>query len=226
MCGRFALSVDITTLREEFPWIEWPADLASSFNIAPSQKVAVVTNSGENRLEFFEWGLIPSWAKDPTIGNKLINARSETLAEKPSFRNAYKKRRCLILSSGYFEWMRNPSGSGSKIPLFIRLKSRKHMAFAGLWERWQPKDEPGDLRLTCTIITSEPNEFLKQYHHRMPVILHESGYQRWLDPQERSPDELQDLLIPYSPDDFEVFPVSPEVNNPRNNSSSLLDPVG
>lgn len=224
MCGRFALAVDTTTLQEDFPWVTWPDDLGSSFNIAPSQQVAVVANTGENRLETMRWGLIPSWAKEASIGDKLINARAETLAEKPSFRTAYRRRRCLILTSGYFEWMADPTG-GAKIPVFIRLTQKRHFAFAGLWESWKGPDLEQPIR-SCTIITCEPNDFLRRIHHRMPVILPEAAYQRWLDPAERTSAELDDLLVPYPGEYFQVFPVSRQVNNPRNNDAALIEPTG
>ena len=158
------------------------------------------------QIEFFHWGLIPSWAKDPKIGNRMINARSETLAEKPSFRNAYKRRRCLVLADGYYEWQKIP-GEKTKQPVYIRLKSQKPFAFAGLWEVWKGTGMDEPLR-SCTIITCPPNAVLAEIHHRMPVILPAEAYAAWLAPDEQSSEVLQPLLVPYAYEEMEAYPVS------------------
>ena len=219
MCGRFTLTLDPGELKEAFPDLQFPNDFSPRYNIAPSQPVAVVSNAEPNRVNFFTWGLIPSWAKDPAIGNRLVNARAETLGEKPSFRSAYKYRRCLILADGFFEWKAQP-GTKSKIPHFIRLKSGRPFAFAGLWERWQAGD--GSEIHTAAIITTHPNPFMAAIHDRMPVILPPDAYPLWLDPSPQAPASLQSLLVPYPADAMEAYPVSPLVNSPGNDRPELL----
>jgi putative SOS response-associated peptidase YedK len=213
MCGRFTLTADINALQMAFPWIEIPQGMQPRYNISPSQPVAVVPNDGKHKLDFFNWGLIPSWAKDPAIGNRMINARSETLAEKPSFRSAFKRRRCLVLADGFYEWKVNPSGK-SKAPFYIKLKDNRAFAFAGLWEIWQAKD--GSEIRSCTIITTEPNEMLAPIHNRMPVILPPERYPDWLLPEETKPDQLSPYLKPYSSAEMVAFAVSNLINNPKN----------
>lgn len=222
MCGRFTLSSDTETLTQTFLDFEMPEAMTPRYNISPTQDVAVIPNT-EHKVECFHWGLIPAWAKDPKIGNRMINARSETLAEKPSFRTAYKHRRCLILADGYYEWQKVP-GARLKQPVYIRLKSQKPFALAGLWEVWQADrmDEP--IR-SCTIITCEPNALLETIHHRMPVILPPDSYVQWLSPEEKSGDALQPLLIPYPSEEMEAYPVSRFVNRPANNSPACIAPV-
>jgi putative SOS response-associated peptidase YedK len=222
MCGRFTLTVDPAQLQDAFPWLNVPDDIKPRYNVAPTQPVAVVPNTGENKLDFFIWGLIPHWAKDPSIGNRMINARSETLAEKPSFRVAYRRRRCLILSDGFYEWQRNPDGK-TKTPMYIRMATKRPFAFAGLWERWTPPD--GSEVFSCTIITTQPNEFLKPIHNRMPVILPPEAYELWLDPSEKGPNDLQHLLIPFDSPSLESHPVSRVVNNPANDVPDCILPA-
>ena len=173
-----------THLQEAFPWADIPDDLPPRYNIAPSQPVAVIPNTGDNTLSMYKWGLIPSWSKDPAIGDRMINARSESLAEKPSFRNAYRRRRCLILADGFYEWKQNP-GMKSKQPVYIRLKTELPFAFAGLWEIWNSPD--GSEIRSCTIITTQPNSLLEPIHNRMPVILPPDAYNQWLAPEDRQP---------------------------------------
>ncbi len=221
MCGRFTLAVDTSSLQTTFPWLKISGEMTPRYNVAPTQPVAVVANTGKNELDFFLWGLIPSWAKDPTIASKLINARSETLAEKPSFRSAYKRRRCLIFSDGFYEWRSEPQGR-AKTPMYIRMKSGQPFAFAGLWESWQSPH--GDLLRSCTIITTQANELLAPIHHRMPVILHADDYDRWLDPAERTHADLGDLLKSYPGDPMETYPVSRMVNSPANDSPECVVP--
>lgn len=222
MCGRFTLTVDSAQLQEAFPWVESPPDLTPRFNIAPSQPVAVIANNGENRIEFFNWGLIPSWAKDPSIGNRLINARAETLAEKPSFRTALRRRRCLVLADGFYEWKQEPD-SKRKTPMYIRMKTGKPFAFAGLWEIWNSQD--GSTILSTTIITTGPNQLLTDIHNRMPVILPEQVFSDWLDTAERRPDDLLPLLKPYRDGDLEAYPVSTLVNKPSNELPDCIKPL-
>jgi putative SOS response-associated peptidase YedK len=223
MCGRFTLTADPADLQEAFFWVNFGnADISPRYNIAPTQGVAVVPNNGLNKLDFFTWGLVPFWAKDPSIGSRMINARSETLAEKPSFRNAYKRRRCLILADGFYEWARVP-GQNSKIPTLIHMKDGKPFAFAGLWEDWQSPN--GSQILSTTIITTKPNRLVEPIHNRMPVILPEDAYHEWLATGEVSPAKLDQLLRPYDPTKMEAYTVSRFVNNPRNDSPECIRPI-
>src|SRR5215216_3572508 len=180
MCGRYTLRTPVDTLAEAFEIEEYPSSIVPSYNIAPTQEVAAVVEEDEKRkLEMLRWGLIPSWAKDPAIGNKMINARAETLAEKPSFRTALKRRRCLVVADGFYEWKKT---GGGKTPMYVQLKDGQPFGFAGLWEAWQSPED--GLIKTCTIITTTPNELLADIHDRMPVILPREAYDRWLAPEE------------------------------------------
>jgi putative SOS response-associated peptidase YedK len=219
MCGRFALTCDPDDLQDAFPEFIFPAQFAPRFNIAPTQPILVLPNDGTNKADFFVWGLIPSWAKDPVIGSRLINARAETLVEKPSFRSAYKYRRCLIFADGFYEWQAQP-GSKSKIPHFIRLKSGKPFAFAGLWEHWQSPD--GSEVKSATIITTSPNELMASIHNRMPVVLRGDSYTQWLDSSPRQPQDLQGLLVPYPAAEMKAYPVSLLVNSPGNDRPECI----
>lgn len=223
MCGRFTLTVDPSEFMDEFPWINIPQDsLEPRYNIAPTQPVAVLPNDGKQTLDYFIWGLIPSWADDPKIGNRMINARAETLAEKPSFRAAYRRRRCLVFADGFYEW-KQQEGDDYKTPFFIHRKEMRPFAFAGLWEIWHASD--GSEIRSCTIITTEPNKFVSRLHNRMPVILTEDGYQDWLAPDEVAPEKLQDLLRPYPGDDLQAYPVTRAVNDPGNDRPELIQQV-
>jgi putative SOS response-associated peptidase YedK len=222
MCGRFALTVDPAGLQNAFPEFAFPAQYAARFNIAPSQPILALPNEGTNKVEFFIWGLIPSWAKDPSIGSRMINARAETLAEKPAFRSAYKYHRCLIFANGFYEWQAQP-GVKSKVPHFIQLKSGNPFAFAGLWEHWQSPD--GSAIRTATIITTEPNELMAKLHNRMPVILPADVYTQWLDSAPQQPARLQQLLAPFPAGEMEAYPVSTLVNSPANDLSECILPA-
>ena len=221
MCGRFTLTSESLALQESFPWIEIPGGLAPRYNIAPSQPVAVVPNDGSNRLDFFVWGLVPSWAKDPTIGSRMINARAETLAEKPTFRAAYRRRRCLVLADGFFEW-RQEATSKRKTPMFIRLVDGKPFALAGLWELWHTPD--GSELRSCTIITTHPNSLMEPIHNRMPVILPPPAYPLWLQPGDVPSGELTPLLAPYPAEEMVASPISTLVNDPKNDRPEILQP--
>ena len=223
MCGRFTLTVDPAQLVEQFELAgPPPADLAPRYNIAPTQPVAVVANhEGARHLELFKWGLIPSWAKDAEIGNRLINARAETLAEKPAFRSALKRRRCLVLADGFYEWQKQ---AGGKQPMYIQLKDGQPFAFAGLWETWRPgKDEP--VVASCTIITTSPNDLMAGIHDRMPVILKREDYTAWLTPGELPTVEALALLHPYAAGAMQARPVSKAVNSPAHDSPELVLPL-
>lgn len=222
MCGRFTLTVDPAELKEAFADFSFPSKFAPRFNIAPTQPILAIPNDAKNAADFFVWGLIPSWAKDPTIGSRLINARAETLGEKPSFRGGFKYKRCLILADGFYEWQAQP-GSKTKIPHFIFLKDRQPFAFAGLWDEWHSPD--GSTLRSATIITTEPNELMSRLHNRMPVILHPRDYAQWLDPTPRTPESLQPLLRPFPADEMSAHPVSTLVNAPANDRPELVVPA-
>jgi putative SOS response-associated peptidase YedK len=222
MCGRFTLTVDPADLQETFAGFTFPPKFAPRFNIAPSQPILAIPNDGKLAADFFVWGLIPSWAKDPTIGNRLINARGETLAEKPSFRGGFKYKRCLIPADGFYEWKSQP-GTKTKIPHFIFLKSRQPFAFAGLWDEWHAPDG-GSVR-SATIITAEPNELMATIHNRMPVILPPTAYAQWLDTSPRAPESLFPLIKPFPANEMTAHPVSTLVNSPANERAELVVPV-
>lgn len=221
MCGRFTLRTPLNRLVERFLFELQDDPLPPRFNIAPSQPVAAVRQvdaSAPRQLAMLRWGLIPSWSKDPSIAYKLINARSETVAEKPSFRSAFKQRRCLILSDGYYEWQK--VSSKKKQPYYIRLKDDTPFAFAGLWETWQQPD--GTPLETCTIITTEANDLTSPIHPRMPVILDSSTYEAWLSASSDEAENLKGCLQMYPAEAMDVFPVSTLVNSPKNESAECI----
>lgn len=217
MCGRYTLFLDPETLQEEFNLTAIPDDYQPRYNIAPSTPVLAVANRPEMRAEWMRWGLIPSWAKDPSIGNKLINARGETLLEKPSFRNAFQRRRCLILSNGFYEWKKG-EGKEPSTPFFITRKDQRPFAFAGLWEFW--KSPEAEEVLSCTIITTSPNELVAPIHNRMPVILPKESIPAWL--SAGPADRLVDLLKPLPADQMTAWTVSRRVNIPDFDSPELV----
>lgn len=219
MCGRYTL-IRLADFTDLFPWVRsLGGDFPPRYNIAPSQFVPVVRNVGNNQLELLKWGLVPSWAKDAAIGNRMINARAETLPEKPSFRTALKRRRCLVPADGFYEWKLNPDGK-SKTPMYIRLQDGRPFAFAGLWEHWHSDD--GSELLSFTIITTSPNELMAHIHNRMPVILTAEQAQQWLEHAERSPEALLPLLKPFPPELMDASEVSKTVNNPANDSPDCI----
>jgi putative SOS response-associated peptidase YedK len=222
MCGRFTLTIDPAQAQDVFGDFTFPDQFAPRFNIAPTQPVLTIPNDGRNRADFFLWGLIPSWSKDPSIANKLINARGETIAEKPSFRGSFKHKRCLIPVDGFYEWKVTP-GVKTKTPHYIHMKDRKPFAFAGLWDEWRSPDG-GEVR-TCTIITTEPNELMSTLHNRMPVILHQKDYADWLDAAPRTPDSLLHLIQPFPAAKMSAYPVSTMVNTPNNDRAELVVPL-
>lgn len=222
MCGRFTLAVNPADFADEFDGAEFPLQFQPRYNVAPSQPVLAIPNDGRNSATFFLWGLIPSWAKDPTIGNRLINARGETLAEKPAFRGAFKYRRCVIPADGFYEWKSQP-GSKLKTPHYIRLKTLKPFGLAGLWEEWQGAD--GAPIRTCTIVTTEPNELMSAIHNRMPLILGQESIHRWLDPSPSAPDKLKDLIGPFPAALMQMHVVSTLVNSPANERSECIQPI-
>jgi putative SOS response-associated peptidase YedK len=197
-----------------------PPIMSPRFNVAPTQPVAVISNENPHELTFYKWGLIPSWSKDPLIGSKMINARSESAAEKPSFRSAFKRRRCIIPTDGFYEWRQK---DGEKTPMFIHMKDQEVFGFAGLWEVWHSPDG-GEIR-TCSILTTEANDFMQTIHNRMPVILHKEDYNLWLSPDEEPTPVLQALMKPYSGDELTAYAVSKMVNKPSNDTPDLIQPV-
>jgi putative SOS response-associated peptidase YedK len=222
MCGRFTLTVDPADLQDVFGDFIFPTQFAPRYNIAPSQPVLAIPNDGKNKADFFLWGLIPSWAKDPTIASKLINARGETVAEKPSFRGSFKYKRCLISADGFYEW-KAEAGKKAKTPYFIHMKNRKPFAFAGLWDEWHSPD--GNMLRTCTIITTSPNELMSDLHNRMPVILDKSQFADWLNPMPQTLENLIHLLQPFPAEKMSAYPVSTLVNAPSNDRAELIAPA-
>ena len=222
MCGRYTLSTPVEKLAEEFDVSGPLPDLPPSYNVAPSQEVAAIVEDGggERRLELLRWGLIPAWADDPGIGSRMINARSETAAEKPSFRRAFKERRCLIPADGFYEWQKT---NGGKQPYHLKMRDGRPFAFAGLWESWN-RDEEGEIR-SCTILTTNANDLVGEVHHRMPVILPPETYDLWLDSDVRETEQLLSLMVPYPTEEMEAYPVSRRVNNPSNNEPGCVESV-
>jgi putative SOS response-associated peptidase YedK len=233
MCGRFtlmqpteaiaAVKAAIASPNDQTFNIEKLPELASQYNIAPTQMVAAVLHNPESdKREFQElrWGLIPSWAKDISMGAKLINARAETVAEKPAFRSAFKHRRCLVLADGFYEWQRQ---NGKKQPFYFRLQDGQPFCFAGLWEQWESPEK--EKISSCTILTTVANEVLKPIHDRMPVVLDKKYYDLWLDPQVQKPEALQEVLHPYPASAMTGYPVSTLVNNPKYNNADCINSI-
>lgn len=221
MCGRFTLATDLKALQSAFDISHTSADLSPSYNIAPTHRIAVVVQrQGSNSLELMRWGLVPAWSKDMKMGSKMINARAETIADKPSFKRLLRNQRCLILADGFYEWRED---TGRKTPMFIRLKSKEPFGFAGLYDTWTSPE--GEAVNTCTIITTSANELMRPFHHRMPVILPREAQARWLDPAFGDIPELVQLLRQYPADAMEAYPVSPLVNSPRHNSAECVEPA-
>ena len=224
MCGRFSLSANLTTVAQRFGVPSPTAESAvwtPHYNIAPTKTVVVVGDDGTRYLTEMRWGLIPSWAKDPAIGNRMINARAETVTVKPAFRAALRKRRCLVVADGFYEWEKR---NRMKQPFFIVLKSREAFGFAALWESWTSPE--GEEIRTCTIITTDANELLKPIHDRMPVILTREAEAVWLDPTIQDPARLLPLLTPYPAEEMEVYSVSRLVNSPQHDTPECILPIG
>ena len=218
MCGRFAFYSPTEAAAALFG-VSGSVDVQPRYNIAPTQYVAAIRNGADEQRELVKlrWGLVPFWAKDPSIGNRMINARAETVAEKPSYRNAYKHRRCLVLADGFYEWRRQ---GDVKTPYYISLASGEPFALAGLWENWTDK-ESGESLQTTTLITTDANDFMAPLHHRMPVILEAATATDWL---AGSPDLLDDVAAITPP--LQAWPVDRRVNNARNEGDDLVRPAG
>jgi putative SOS response-associated peptidase YedK len=250
MCGRYASSRRPQDLAEEFEIDEAMVKetvaepLAPDYNVAPTKEVyAVVTRpprtdagQGEEparQLRVLRWGLVPFWAKDPSIGNRMINARMETVTEKPAFRQAFAKRRCLLPADGYYEWyateQQTSAGKPVKQPFFIHPSDGSVMAMAGLYEIWRDptrdEDDPQRFRWTCTVLTTTAEDAVGHIHDRMPMLVEPQRYADWLDPAQDDPETLRSLLVPAAPGRLEAYPVSTSVNNVRNNGPELLEPI-
>ncbi|MDH3532967.1 MAG: SOS response-associated peptidase [Gammaproteobacteria bacterium] len=218
MCGRFAFYSPSEATAALFG-ATGSVDLKPRYNIAPTQEIAAIraTEDHGRELTTLRWGLVPFWAKDPSIGNRMINARAETVAEKPAYRAAYRKRRCLVLADGFYEWKKEGSG---KTPYLISLASGEPFALAGLWEHWQAKDADQSID-SATLITTDANAFMSQLHHRMPVVLEPETAERWMAGDE----DLLDYVACHGPR-LRAWPVDRRVNNARNEGAELIEPVG
>ena len=221
MCGRYSLIADISELQERFDFDSSGLTHTPRYNVAPTQMALTVTNGSGRRGSYMRWGLIPSWAKSPSVGSRMINARAETLAERPSFRTAFQRRRCLVLADGFYEWERK--GSSGR-PMRIVMASGEPFAFAGLWDAW--RDPNGEVVRSCTIITIAANDLLSPIHDRMPVILPRELESLWLDRGIQDPAALGDILMLYPTDAMEAYEVSSLVNSPANDGPEVVVPAG
>jgi putative SOS response-associated peptidase YedK len=220
MCGRYELHSHPAAIALAFGLAHTP-DVRQRYNIAPRTDVAVVRVNAEGRCELvaMRWGFVPRWAKDPAVGDRMINARGETIAEKPTFRMAYRRHRCLLPADGFYEWMPAPGGAGPghKVPVHVGMKDGALFAMGGLFERWRSPD--GEILDTCAIVTTDANACLRPVHDRMPLIVPRDQYARWLDPTR---DDVADLIVPYPPGEVAYYPVSARVNNVHHDDASLI----
>ncbi len=221
MCGRFTITLEPAFFQQELELGNLPSEWVPRYNAAPGQSIPVVRELKSRDVAMLRWGLVPFWAKDDSIGYKLINARSETLLEKPSFKNAFSKRRCLILADGFYEWQQPGVKGAPKAPFRFTLKDAQPFAFAGLWESWRSPEN--EVIQSCTIITCKPNSLLAQIHNRMPVILDHNNCWEWL--ADKPENELSELLRPYPADAMRGYPVGQMVNNPRIDEINLIKPL-
>jgi len=221
MCGRFTQKSERKTITKEFYVQQYLSDVVISYNVAPGQNAGVIIKNKQTNYIQFRWGLVPSWARDPAIGNKLINARAETITKKPSFKRPFYTQRCIIPVDGFFEWKKTGT---DRLPYYVASKSQLPLALAGLWERWMADDKSP--LYTFTIITTEANGLLQPIHNRMPVIIMQDMQELWLNSTHRvSTTELTSLLFPTSPHELTVYQVSRMVNSPKNNSSECIKPI-
>jgi putative SOS response-associated peptidase YedK len=249
MCGRYASSRRPQDLVEEFEIdrSEVKETLVPDYNVAPTKPVYAVLERPprpsadeeradlppERQLRVLSWGLVPSWAKDPSIGNRMINARMESVAEKPAYKKAFAVRRCLLPADGYYEWyatsQKTKAGKPLKQPFFIHPADGSVMAMAGLYEIWRDptrsEDDPNRFRWTCTVLTTSAEDDLGHIHDRMPLLVEKDRYAAWLDPTVSEPEDLLSLLVPAAPGRLEAYPVSTEVNSVKNNGPELLEPL-
>ena len=223
MCGRFVGFRKLDQLEAYFPIDEARCEVVANYNVAPAQQILAIARIDDaNVLDNYHWGLVPFWAKDKTIGAKMINARAESVATKPSFREAFKKRRCLILADGFYEWK---GRKGARQPMFITLPDRSPFAFAGLWETWRDRQNPDKAYRSCAIITRDAAGAMKALHHRMPVILAPNAYDPWLDSGNKDPEALHSLLQTGALTDLIYHPVSPRINSARVNDPGNIKPI-
>ena len=223
MCGRYAFFSPAEAVKRTFA-LDFSPELKPRYNIAPTQSVPAlrVVEEGARKLVMLHWGLVPRWAKERAIGNRMINARSETLAEKPAYRDAFRRRRCLVLADGWYEWQ---AAAGGKRPWFVRLRDPRPIAFAGLWERW--KDPAGaEMLESCTIVTTDASESIRKIHDRMPVVLPEQSWDRWMDPAYTDTEALSKTLGPYNSKALQAWQVSRLVNAPKNEGAKLIEAEG
>lgn len=221
MCGRYSQQHTPEEIAERFEIVDPEFSLPPRYNIAPSQVVPIIVNQTRRRLVGCKWGLVPFWAKDPSIGNRMINARAESLFDKPAFKYALVKRRCLIPADGFYEWKKAAKGPGQ--PFYIRRRDHGLFAFAGLWEGWTSPE--GEKLRTFTVITVEPNNLLRPVHDRMPAIISPQDEKMWLDPTVRIPADAISLLQPYPVDELEMYPISRAVNSPNTDDPSIIEPL-
>ena len=224
MCGRFVQFSSLRTLEKYFEIDSIATDVVASYNIAPTHEVLSIIHHHGRRLDKLHWGLVPSWAKNLTGASRLINARAETVARKPSFRSAFRRRRCLVLADGFYEWQ---GEKGSKQPYFIALPANQPLAFAGLWETWKSQEAADNdpIYRSCTILTTVASESVQQIHHRMPVILHPESYAKWLNPELQEPEELEVILQNSHVRNLQYHRVSKLVNRVQNNSANCIAPL-
>ncbi len=218
MCGRYSFAPDLKIVNEHYDISVNDGDLTPNYNCAPSQLLPVITNDKSIGFNFFRWGLIPFWAKDISIGNKLINARSETILEKPSFRNAFRQRRCLVSADAFYEWKQEVK---EKIPYRIFLKNQNIFSMAGIWEKCKLPN--GETIFSFAIITTQPNTLMTKIHNRMPVILDKKGEDLWINNTDEK--ELTNLLKPFPAEQMTAYRISNLVNSPRNNSPKIIEPI-
>jgi putative SOS response-associated peptidase YedK len=224
MCGRYTLTASGEDVADLFDLMDVPAILPR-YNLAPTQEAAVVRQvapRAPRTLDLLRWGLIPYWAQDPAIGNRMINARAESVAEKPAYRDSFQRRRCLIPADGFYEWKK---AGKAKQPYLIRRRDRRPFAFAGLWSTWRDPEHGGEPVETFTILTTGPNDLMHPLHDRMPVILARENFDLWLDPKMEDAEKLQALLVPHAVEGFEAFPVSRLVNSPTNEVAGCIEPL-
>lgn len=219
MCGRFTLRTSAQEVAKTFGLVD-VLDFRLRYNVAPTQHVLTITlQDGKRQGQLRRWGLVPSWADDPKIGYRMINARAETVADKPAFRSAFKRSRCLVVADGFYEWKKGADAK-TKQPHYIRLKEHRPFAFAGLAERWSRNGETVE---SCTLITTDPNELMAEIHDRMPAILPKDDYDLWLDPEFEGKEKLLSLLRPYPADDMKAYPISTLVNSPKNDVPACIE---
>ncbi len=224
MCGRFVQYSPVETVQQIFNIGTVSFEVVPNYNVAPTQKIlTVIKHDNENKLEKFHWGLVPFWAKDVTIGSRMINARAETVSQKPSFRNAFRKRRCLIHADGFYEWK---GEKGNKQPYYVSIPSGEPFAFSGLWETWTYKESDEEsVYKSCTIITTAASGAIREIHHRMPVILNPDLYKKWLNAEMQDPKELEIVLQDGITHDIKYYPVSTLVNSVKNNDPNCIKPI-